>query len=326
MSQLSAQTASLCPHCLRRIPAKRIAAADAVYLQKICPEHGDLGKALLWRNFPIPYHEWPRAPLSAPGELPACRSSIANSVVASAEPIDCPSNCGLCVHHQQRTCTAIVEVTRRCSLHCPTCFAASEMRAYSDPDLNEITQILEMLRDQAECCPIQLSGGEPTMREDLPQIVALARALGFEHIQINTNGIRLAHDPEYGRALADAGASVIYLQFDGLTESVYRSIRGADLLSLKLKAVERCAELKIGVILVPTLGKNVNDSQIGTIIQFAKKWIPIVKGVHFQPMTFLGRYSEPPCNEDRFLLSDLLAGIENQTGGELRVENLIPSG
>ena len=95
---------------------------------------------------------------------------------------------------------------------------------------------------------------------------------------------------------------------------------------VKLKAVERCAELKIGVILVPTLIKNCNDSQIGNIIQFAKKWMPVVKGVHFQPMTFIGRYSSPPLNHSRYLISDVLAAIEDQTQGEIRVENLIPAG
>ena len=57
----------------------------------------------------------------------------------------------------------------------------------------------------------------------------------------------------------DAGATVMYLQFDGVTDSVYEQIRGADLLPLKLKAIENCAEWKVGVILVPTLVKHVND-------------------------------------------------------------------
>jgi uncharacterized radical SAM superfamily Fe-S cluster-containing enzyme len=120
------------------------------------------------------------------------------------------------------------------------------------------------------------------LRDDLPQIVGLARKMGLNHVQVNTNGIRLAGDADFASALRDAGVSVIFLQFDGLTDTVYRRIRGAPLLDLKLKAIERCAALKLGVILVPTLVRNVNEDQIGAILQFAKKWIPIVKGVHFQ--------------------------------------------
>jgi 7,8-dihydro-6-hydroxymethylpterin dimethyltransferase len=314
MTELPVQTLSLCPHCLRRIPARRIFENDAVYLEKSCPLHGDLGKVLLWKNFPISYSEWTRSPVTTTGESP---QQVHNA---------CPYDCGLCSDHKQKTCTAIIEVTRQCDMHCPICFSASKAEAGTDPDLNQLAQILEMLQDRAGNCPIQLSGGEPALRNDLPQIIALARARGFDQIQINTNGFRLSRDPDFARAVKDAGASTIYLQFDGLTNAVYQSIRGADLLPVKLKAIERCAELKIGVILVPTLIKNINDNQIGTIIQFAKKWIPLVKGVHFQPMTYLGRYPASPRNDDRYLISDILVAIEHQTGGELMVENLIPAG
>ena len=182
------------------------------------------------------------------------------------------------------------------------------------------------VRDAGGFCPIQLSGGEPTLRDDLPRIVALARKIGFDHVQINTNGIRLAQDAAYAQSLKDSGVSDFFLQFDALTDDVYRHIRGADLWQLKLRALERCAEMKIGVILVPTIVKGVNDSQIGAIIQFAKKWIPTVRGVHFQPMAYLGRYPTAPCNQDRILIPDILAAIENQTGGELEMDNFIPPG
>lgn len=309
MVESPTRTASLCPHCLLRIPARRITEEDAVYLEKSCPEHGDLGKVLLWKNSPKPYQEWTR-----------CASSHADL------SDQCPSACGLCPDHKQETCTAIIEVTARCNLSCPVCFAAAGAGSSPDPDADQVAGILEMVLEKAGPCPIQISGGEPTLRNDLPEIVALAKSIGFDHIQINTNGIRLAQDEGYGRALADAGATTIYLQFDGITASVYERIRGADLLQLKLKALENCEKLKVGVVLVPTLVKHVNDSQIGTIIQFAKQWMPAVKGVHFQPMTYLGRYPVSPQNEDRLLLSDVLAAIEDQTRGELKVENLLPSG
>ena len=187
-------------------------------------------------------------------------------------------------------------------------------------------QRLMAVRDSAGFCPIQLSGGEPTLREDLPQIVALARKIGFDHVQINTNGIRLAQDRDYVQSLKDAGASDFFLQFDGVTNDVYSRMREADVLELKLKAIEHCAELKIGVILVPTLVKGINDRQIGAILRFAKKWIPTVRGVHFQPMTYLGRYPNSPRNRDRLLIPDILAAIESQTEGELRTDSFLPPG
>lgn len=309
MQESSVQAESLCPHCLRRIPARRIFEQDAVYLEKACPEHGNLEKVLLWNNSPIHYDDWTRC-----SPTPSCAS------------LECPYNCGLCPDHRQETCTAIVEVTDACNLNCAVCFASAGTASPCEPDGIQIARMLESILEQAGPCPLQISGGEPTLRNDLPEIVALAKSMGFDHVQINTNGVRLAEDEGYGCELVQAGATTIYLQFDGITDSAYRDIRGADLMQHKLKALENCKRCKIGVILVPTLVKHVNDDQIGNIIQFAKQWMPTVKGVHFQPMTYLGRYPESPRNEDRLLLSDVLIAIEEQTHGELKVENLLPSG
>jgi 7,8-dihydro-6-hydroxymethylpterin dimethyltransferase len=323
MTELLSETSSLCPYCLERIPARRIIEKNAVYLEKECPSHGALEKVLLWKNTPKPYTLWNRNHARANHD----------SQVLSEKPLliplkddGCPFKCGICSSHKQHTCGAILEVTDACNLHCPVCFASSEMVSGASPDLNTIDRMLCTIRDNAGNCLIQLSGGEPLLRNDLPQIVALARKIGFDHIQVNTNGVRLAQDPDFGQAMKDAGVTDFFLQFDGVTDAIYQYIRGAPLLSSKLRALERCAELKIGVILVPTLVRNVNDHQIGSILQFAKQWMPAVRGVHFQPMAFLGRYPNTPRNADRILIPEILTAIEQQTGGELKAENFIPPG
>jgi uncharacterized radical SAM superfamily Fe-S cluster-containing enzyme len=320
MATFPAHTESLCPHCLRRIPASRILIDDSVYLEKSCPEHGDLERVLLWKNAPWPYDIWDR--------LHAGRASSSDMEPGASDPESkgCPLDCGICSRHEQATCTAILEVTSACNIHCPVCFAASAQGPADDPDLSQIEEMLQTVRDERGICPLQISGGEPTLRDDLPQIISLARRIGFDHIQVNTNGIRLAQDAGFGYLLKDAGTTDFFLQFDGLTDEVYSRIRGAALLPIKLRAVERCAELKVGVILVPTLVRNINEDQIGTIIQFAKKWMPTVKGVHFQPMTYLGRYPHAPRNEDRILIPEILMAIEEQTAGEFSVRNFVPPG
>jgi uncharacterized radical SAM superfamily Fe-S cluster-containing enzyme len=313
-------TESLCPHCLRRIGARRILIDGSVYLEKSCPEHGNLEKVLLWENAPWPYEKWDRRQNT--GTQPAA----ARPGTAKPQSSGCPFDCGICSKHEQATCTAILEVTSTCDLHCPVCFTDSPRVPVAGPSLNQIEEMLKSVRDKRGICPLQLSGGEPTLRDDLPQIVSLAHRIGFDHVQVNTNGIRLARDAAFGQHLKDAGTTDFFLQFDGLTNEVYSRIRGASLLETKLQAVERCAELKVGVILVPTLVRNVNETQIGSIIQFAKEWIPAVKGVHFQPMTYLGRYPRAPRNEDRILIPEILTRIEEQTAGELRIENMVPPG
>jgi 7,8-dihydro-6-hydroxymethylpterin dimethyltransferase len=285
-------------------------------MEKHCPFCGDLEKVLIWKNTPKTYYEWRR-------ECGGTTHVADQRAIESSN--NCPFECGLCPKHRQETCTAIIEVTSRCNISCPVCFADAGKSSDPDPDLAHISQMMQTVLDRSGPHPIQLSGGEPTIRNDLPQIVAIASKMEFSHIQVNTNGIRLAQEKNYAKTLKDSGATAVFLQFDGISDDVYRRLRGADLFSLKLKAIENCAEAKIGVILVPTLVKNVNMHQIGAIIQFAKKWIPIVKGVHFQPMAYLGRHPDAPRNEDRILIPEILQAIEEQTG-ELKVENFVPPG
>ena len=193
-----------------------------------------------------------------------------------------------------------------------------------EPDLKTIKEMYQTVLDTTGTPTIQLSGGEPTVRDDLPQIVSLGRQMGFEHIMINTNGVRIAKDKEYLRKLVDSGASTIFLQFDGVTDEVYHYTRGANLTKLKIEAISNCAEAKIGVILVPTVVPRVNDHQLGDIIQFAKQWIPTVKGIHFQPVSYFGRYPVAPEDKDRITIPDVIDGLVKQTGGELKPENFIP--
>lgn len=313
MAETVSRTESLCPHCLRRIPAERVPEGDALYLHRRCPEHGEVEPVLLWRNHTVPYSRWNR-----PGAAPA--------LPPPDPPGDCPRLCGICAGHRQSTCSAIVEITRRCDLRCPVCFAASGGAAGPDPDLAGLERLLSQTFARAGNCPLQLSGGEPTLRDDLPLIVRRAHEIGFDHVQVNTNGLRLGRDPEFARALADAGVTDFFLQFDGVGDDVFRRLRGAPLLASKLQALRRCRELDIGVILVPTLVRGVNDSRIGELIRFAKEWVPVVKGIHFQPQAWLGRYPDSPRNDDRVLIPDILQAIELQTGGELEVGNFIPPG
>ena len=312
MKELLAETESLCPVCLRRIPARKVVEGGDVYLEKDCPEHGNF-KALIWRDAEL-YRNWSQHSEQAVG--PQRRFTDIDQ--------GCPYDCGLCPSHEADTCTTIMEVTHRCNLDCPICFASGNEGLPFEPDSNAVQGMYQTIIEAGGPYPVQLSGGEPTVRDDLPSIVALGKELGFYHIQINTNGIRIAQDKEYLQRLKESGADLIYLQFDGVSDDVYRTVRGRNLFDLKVQAIGNCAEVKIGVVLVPTVVPNVNLHQLGDIVQFAKKWIPTVKGIHFQPVSYFGRYPRSPKDEDRVTLADVLDGLVVQTKGELKKENFVP--
>ncbi len=313
MSKLSQETESLCPACLKRISARRVSENGNVYLEKECPEHGPF-KTLIWRGTLQDYIDWGECGEEAVGPL------------KSITPVrdGCPYDCGLCPEHKANACTMVMNVTQRCNLKCPVCFASTNAATAYEPDLETIRRMYESVLEVTGLPTIQLSGGEPTVRDDLPEIVALGKHIGFQHIMVNSNGVRIAKDRDYLRRLADAGAGTIYLQFDGVTDEVYRYTRGADLFDLKERAISNCTDFHLGVVLVPTLVPGVNDHQLGDIIRFAKGRIPTVRGVHFQPISYIGRFPAPPTDEDRITIPDLIRGLERQTKGEIKGENLMP--
>jgi hypothetical protein len=174
---------------------------------------------------------------------------------------------------------------------------------------------------------IQFSGGEPTVRDDLPEILALARSKGFPYLQVNTNGKRLAQEPGYAERLKAAGASVIFLQFDGTNDKVYRELRNEDLWEIKQGVIEACRKAQLPVTLVPTLVKNVNMDQIPDLLEFLWENLDIVAGIHFQPVSFFGRFPgdlKMQSQENKVTLFELLNEIEICSGGRIKAKDLVP--
>ena len=213
-------TESLCPVCLRRIPAAREEREGCVYLVKECPDHGRC-EALVWDGSPA-FRSWKRP-------------KIPTTPLLAYRQVDrgCPFDCGLCPDHRQRSCTIILELTKRCNLACSYCYADSGEQTANDPDLETIAGWYKSAAAAGGNCNIQLSGGEPTLRDDLPAIVAMGREHGFSFIQVNTNGLRLAADDGFVRDLKAAGLDSVFLQFDSLDHENCRRIRDRGLVDEK---------------------------------------------------------------------------------------------
>ena len=306
-------TESVCPVCLRRVAAERTAEGDAVYLRKSCPEHG-VSKTVIWRGL-ASYAAWGGGP----------RTASPPAVCGSAVERGCPYDCGLCPDHRQHTCCVVLDVTPRCNLACPVCFASANSWNVPDPGIEEIEEWCRALMAASGPVGIHLSGGEPTVRRDLPEVVRRIRALGFTYIQLNTNGVRLSLEAEYAGELKEAGLSCVFLQFDGVTDEVFKAIRGRALVETKLAAIQNCAEHEVGVVLVPTLIPGVNTGQIGEILRTAIGLAPTVRAVHFQPISYFGRFPAAPRDADRITIPEVLRLIEEQTEGKFNTANFYPA-
>lgn len=304
-------TESLCPVCLRRLPSTREAENGTVLLCRTCPEHGEF-RVPVWRGEPS-FESWrrPKTPSAPP-------------TVREGDGRGCPFDCGLCAEHGQHTCTAVVEITDRCDLGCPVCYASSTRNARPDPTLPGLLDRLRRLRAEAGACNVQFSGGEPTLCRDLPTLVAAAGQAGFPLVQVNSNGLRLAREPGYAETLAQAGLDSVFLQFDGPDQACL-ALRGRALLAEKLAAVRACAAAGLGVVLVPTLVPGLNDGFLGWILDRALELAPAVRGVHFQPAASFGRFPWSP-ESPRLTLPEVLTALVAQSSGRLRAGDFHPPG
>lgn len=306
-------TESVCPVCLRRLKAEKRAEKGGIYMDKVCPEHGRFS-ALIWEGDVESYRQWSTQSIRT--EAP---------VEPKAVEKGCPYDCGLCEEHQRKGCCVVLELTNRCNLRCPVCFASAGEAPAKEPSLEDISRQYDMLMAHGGPFNIQLSGGEPTMRDDLPEIIRIGRDKGFTFFQLNTNGLRLAREAGYAEKLKSAGLNTVFLQFDGVTDDVYLTLRGQALMKEKEAAIASCAAAGLGIVLVPVIARGINDGQVGELLRFGLSYAPEVRGIHFQPISYFGRcaFDRP---ENPVTIPKMLALIEEQTGGIMRAADFSGGG
>ena len=280
-------TVSLCTVCHRQIDAKIIFEDDKVFLAKRCREHGSQ-KVLIADD--IQYYK-----------------QIRNYNKASEYPLrphtathfGCPYDCGICPDHEQHSCLTLIEITDRCNLTCPTCYASSSPTHGRHRTLEEIAFMLDaIVKSEGEPDVVQISGGEPTIHPDFFTILDMAKARPIKHLMVNTNGIRIASDPAFAERLASYMPDFeIYLQFDSFEEHALQQLRGKDMRAVREKAIATLNALNLSTTLVVTLQKGLNDHEIGKTIDYALQQ-RCVRGVTFQPTQASGRleHFDPAVN------------------------------
>ncbi len=322
VKELPYVTQSICPECflsndeVHVIDATLYEEDGKVMYKKTCEKHGEFidvywGDAEMFKRAQTWWYK-----------------SIGLDNPRTESEKGCPEDCGQCPDHKSHTALALLDVTNRCNLRCPICFAvAAEGGTVYEP---EPEQVLEMMRNLRRNQPIpapaiQFAGGEPTVSKHLPQYIKWAKQLGFQNVQIASNVIRIGKSKKYLQELRDAGLSTIYMQFDGVTPGPYIEARGADILHLKKQAIQHAREIGMhSLILVPTVVRGVNEDQLGDIIQFACDNRDVVRCVNFQPVSITGRIDHTARNEMRITIPDAIHLIAEQTDGKIPPEAWYP--
>lgn len=303
---LPKKTKTLCPKCLaegkdRFTEGTIFEEGGKIWLETECKKHGKT-RDIYWSDSGL----YMRCMMyRVDGKTPETLQ-VKNS--------DCPGSCGLCPAHISQTALANMDITNRCNLSCRYCFAHSGRSGrVFEPSIDEIEKMLDLLSSQrpVPCYAVQFSGGEPTVRKDLPDIIRLARKKGFAQIQIASNGINLAKDPGLAFTLRSAGLSIVYLKFNGTTKKT-----NIENLAYIDKILGNCRKADLGIVLVPTIIKGFNNGEVPKIIRFAADSSDIIRGVNFQPIAFVGNIEsleDKDRKEQRYTIPDLMEDI-SKTG------------
>ncbi len=240
--------------------------------------------------------------------------------VESTEPAvgkSCPENCGLCSEHLSTPCQVNIDLTNRCNLNCPICFAnANASGRVFEFSLEQLEPILDKAMTLKPSAPfsIMYSGGEPTIHPDFCQALSMARDKGALEVLVASNGIRFAQSEDFARKCSQHGLDIVYLQFDGLTDDIYEQSRGRPMFSTKLQAIQNLRKAGLKVTLVPTIVRGINDNQLGDIFNFAVQHSDVVSAVSFQPVSLTGRIDASKRKVMRYTMADLARDLQSQTG------------
>jgi hypothetical protein len=237
---------------------------------------------------------------------------------------------GLPAGHGQHTCILLLNVTERCNYACPTCYAGamdpgSAAPKPETPSLDELLHTVDTIirREQGKLGVVMVSGGEPTVRKDIEEVLLRLMERPVTRVMLNTNGRRIARDDRFLAFLSDhRGRLEVYLQFDGFRPTTHQALRGEDVAQEKVDALCRLNQAGVFTTLVTTVKKGLNEDEIGGVLRLGLD-TPRCAGMAIQPMFGSGRHPgfDP---QDRATPTGVLRRLGDQTAGLVDWTDFIP--
>lgn len=201
--------------------------------------------------------------------------------------------------------TVHVDVTHRCNMECANCFIP--IRTLPDFPAEQLFAMLRRFRRRVR---LRLVGAEPTVREDLPELIRGVRACGHTPV-ILTNGLKLGRR-SYVATLKQAGLRTVYLSTNGgLRDDMYEILDGVPCASRKLKALDNLASERMNVTIGLIVARGVNDPHVPEYLQFLLKRAEVAE-IHLRSVGAIGRH----MNGEPFNLDELEGLLRSSLGSQ----------
>ena len=235
----------------------------------------------------------------------------------------CPFDCGVCPQHQNHPCLALFNVTDECNMKCNICYYSAEPGLGNHRSMEDIEQMLAtLLETESEPDLIQVTGGEPTTHPQIVEILQYLKKSPVRHLMLNTNGIKIAEDENFVKALKSLGGGFeVYLQFDSLDSEILKDLRARDMADIRLKALAMLEKYNISTTLVMVVKKGLNEHEIPDTIKFSRTY-NCIRGIVFQPIEEAGRINAE--GDFKITLSEIRTIIVEDEGNPFTSDDMIP--
>jgi uncharacterized radical SAM superfamily Fe-S cluster-containing enzyme len=300
----------MCRACRRSAEVRYVSTPEGVFLERFCPEHGT-SRALVAETL-----AWYLAALQAPSAArPPARSTPRTG--------ECPTSCGPCTFHGQACHLPVFSITNACDLRCPICFT------YNRPDRTwfmspeELDRHLDLVLESTGGVDlVNVTGGEPTLHPRLPELLRRCRRPGIGRVTVNTNGLRLARDPDLAAALADAGAYAI-LSLDTLDAERSVRLHGRDIVREKRAALDALERAGVQTTLLMVLVGGVNEDELPALLELLATR-EHVRSLTIQTMTYTGQGGGSFAPRRHVPVEGVERRIEEATQGRLARRDFLP--
>ena len=300
----------LCRQC-RQVAAARVFFREGrVWQQSLCPTcenppaliAGDQDWYLASTLRPMP----DRAPLA--GSHPPQRG--------------CPHDCGPCRYHASPCQLPVVSVTNACQLRCPICFTYNRAdRLYYMP-VDQMRRTVDwIIESSGRVDLINITGGEPTLHPQILEILDCCRRDEIGRITLNSNGLRLADDPELCRRLAERNVYVI-LSLNTLDGQISRRLHGRDVVSDKLRAIDNLTRAGVQMTLLNVMIRGINEDAIAGLWSLMRQNDRVLS-LTVQTMTYTGQGGGRFERTGHIPVDEAAQIVCRQTDGELEFGDFV---